>query len=292
MNYILKNENLEVTLSSKGGEMISVKGNDGTEYVWFGDEKYWGEHAPTLFPFVGRLTDGKYSLDDKIYPMTIHGFFKDTEMEVAEKTERSVTFKQSGPVKSEANEYDRKFETLLSYTLEKDTLKITFSVKNLDERTMYFGYGGHPGFNVPLKEGLDFTDYRLEFSENANPISIGLSKTCYIEGADVPYVLENDTTLPLKHDLFDHDAIVLRNMAREVTLKSDKDPHGVTVTYPGMPYLGIWHCPLTEAPYVCIEPWVTLPSRQDVVEKFEERHDMIALANGKTYRNNWQIRFF
>ena len=29
---------------------------------------------------------------------------------------------------------------------------------------MYFGLGGHPGFNVPLEAGLSFEDYCLEFS--------------------------------------------------------------------------------------------------------------------------------
>ena len=68
-----------------------------------------------------------------------------------------------------------------------------------------------------------------------------------------------------------------------------KDSRSVTVRYPQMPYLGIWHLPKQEVDYVCIEPWMTLPARQDVIEVFEEKLDNIVLAPGKTYVNNWDI---
>ena len=45
----------------------------------------------------------------------------------------------------------------------------------------------------------------------------------------------------------------------------------VTVSYPDMDYIGFWHATLTEAPYVCIEPWSSLPSRQDIVEDLSSR---------------------
>ncbi len=47
--------------------------------------------------------------------------------------------------------------------------------------------------------------------------------------------------------------------------------------------------PKTDAPYVCIEPWTSLPSRQDVVEEFSCKSDMIQLEPGKTYENTWAI---
>ena len=81
-------------------------------------------------------------------------------------------------------------------------------------------------------------------------------------------------------------------MASAISLKSAKSPHGVTVSYPQMPYLGLWHKPHSDAPYVCIEPWTSLPSRQDVIETFEEKHDLVVLASGKTYQNHWEISIF
>jgi galactose mutarotase-like enzyme len=56
-----------------------------------------------------------------------------------------------------------------------------------------------------------------------------------------------------------------------------------------MKYLGLWHVPKTKAPYICIEPWSSLPSRQDIVEEFENQSDLISLPSGETYNNPWVI---
>lgn len=74
-----------------------------------------------------------------------------------------------------------------------------------------------------------------------------------------------------------------------MSLCSEKTGKSVTVAYPQMPYLGIWHMPHTDAPYVCIEPWASLPSRQDVVEELSCKSDLIHLAPGAKYENQWSI---
>ena len=109
----------------------------------------------------------------------------------------------------------------------------------------------------------------------------------YLSNVDTRYPLEDDCRIHLQHDLFDDDAIILKNMCREITLKSAK--HFIQVSYPQMAYLGIWHWPKTDAPYVCIEPWTSLPSRQDIVEDFACKSDLIHLLPGKTYENTWTI---
>ena len=86
--------------------------------------------------------------------------------------------------------------------------------------------------------------------------------------------------------------MILKNMGREVTLRSKKSHRGVCVSYPDMPYLGIWHRPKTDAPYVCIEPWSSLPSRQDVVEEFSCKSDLVHLPPRQTYESKWSITVF
>jgi len=63
----------------------------------------------------------------------------------------------------------------------------------------------------------------------------------------------------------------------------------VTVSFPDMPYLGVWHWPKKDAPYVCIEPWASLPSREGKTAVLEEQADLIRLDPGKTYVNTWMI---
>ena len=71
------------------------------------------------------------------------------------------------------------------------------------------------------------------------PVSVGFSEDCFVNGEDALFPLEDGCVLPLAHSLFDNDAIVLRDMAREVTLEAPGSARSVTVAFPNMPYLGI-----------------------------------------------------
>ena len=108
-------------------------------------------------------------------------------------------------------------------------------------------------------------------------------------GEDTPFVLEEGVRLPLCHSLFDDDAIILTDMAKRVQLASEKAEKEISVTYPDMKYLGIWHRPKTDAPYVCIEPWSSLPSRKGIVEDLETQPGLVHLAAGEEYRNQFEI---
>ena len=60
MEFCLNNEKLCVRVSSLGAELRSVRGADGTEYLWQGDERFWRGRATNIFPYVGRLTGDSY----------------------------------------------------------------------------------------------------------------------------------------------------------------------------------------------------------------------------------------
>ena len=67
MIYTLENDSLKVQVNSHGGELWSIQTKDGAEYLWQGDETYWKDRALNLFPYIARLTEGKYMLDGKTY---------------------------------------------------------------------------------------------------------------------------------------------------------------------------------------------------------------------------------
>lgn len=287
MEYQIKNQYLTVVIEAKGAQMLSIS-REGTEYLWNGDPAYWSDRSPLLFPYVGRFTEGKYRLRGREYEMDIHGFAKGLTFTAAKQSEASITLEAADDEETYAS-YPYHFLLGVTYTLKEDTVEITYHVKNRSEETMYFGIGGHPGFRVPLEEGLDFTDYYLEFGECHRPERVGHTKTCFLSGVNEEFPLEEGKKYRLHHGMFDEDAIVLQNVADKVTLKSEKGRRKVTVSYPALPYLGLWHAPGTEAPYICIEPWTSLPSRQDIVEDFEYKHDLIRLAGGQAYENVWTI---
>lgn len=283
----IQNEFLTVTVSPKGAELQSILGCDGTEYLWQGDSRYWPDRALNIFPYVARLTGGCYELDGRRCHMNIHGIAPYREFRVARHRDALLVLELTSDGET-LREYPREFAFRIGYALSGGTLTVTYEVENRDERTMYFGLGGHPGFNVPLSGGA-FEDYRLRFSQRCQPKRIGFTDDCFLNGQEAPFPLEEDTLLPLRHDLFDQDAIVLRDMARQVTLERAGGSHSVTVSFPQMPYLGIWHMPRTDAPYVCIEPWCSLPSTKDTIAVFEEQADLLRLEPHKIYRNQWSI---
>ena len=288
MIYTLRNSEMEVQVSSKGGELVSLRDAAQTEYIWIGDARYWKRHAPQLFPCIGRLTNNQYRMDGALHEMGQHGFLRDYELMKVEESETFLHLQLQSDA-STRQLYDRAWTVDIFYSLCGKTLSVKFQVRNCDARTMRFGYGIHPGFNVPLNPALRFEDYRLDFHEASIPKQMELTERYTISGGMHDYALEEGRYLPLQHSLFDHDAIILKDMPHTVTLGSQKDEKKVTVAFPDMPYLGIWHAPETDAPFVCIEPWSSLPSTDGVIDEFETKPDFITVEPEQTYTNCWSI---
>lgn len=287
----IRNHAMTVTVDELGAQLMSITADDGTEYLWNGDPAYWTGRAPILFPYVGRLTNDRYTYDGKEYEMTRHGFAKRSEFTVLTAGKDHVTLHIEDTEESRKI-YPFAFHFDVSYVLEGNTLVVVYATENMDNKTMFFGLGGHPGFRVPLEAGKDFTDYRLTFAQPSQPSQVLLSDSYMLSGHEAPYPLENGVDLPLRHELFDHDAIILKNFARSLTLSAGEGTRGLTLTCPKMRYMGIWHQPKTDAPYVCLEPWVSLPSRENVVEDLSQQFDLISLAPRQRYENRWTVTIF
>lgn len=280
----ISNSRMQVALDSNGAIFDSIK-MDGIEYLWQADAKYWGRKDCNLFPYVGRMTEGCYTYQGKKYPMNIHGFCRDREFEIAWQKEDEVCF-----VTRDSDDtreiYPFSFEFFVNYRLENNTIYKTCKVVNNSSVMMPFGLGSHPGFNVPMAGEGSFDDWYFEFAEAGKASGVDFDhSTNRVLGTVSPYELKDGKILPLSHAVFDDDAIVLTEVCRDVTLKSAKSAHSVRTRFPGMPFLGLWHFPKTDAPYVCIEPWVSLPSNTAYVEDIEKQENLIHLEPGETYEN-------
>lgn len=288
MNHTIRNQFLSATVSSLGGELQSIRTPDGTEYLWQGDAATWADHAPNLFPYIARLTEGKYVYRENTYHMDIHGFLKDSEMLCAEHTEDRLV------LTLEDNEATRKqypfsFRFSIIYELSGNRLNITYLTENTGSETMYFGVGGHPGFNVPFVKNEKFDDYILQFAPDSSPNQLIFTDDCFVTGKDKPLELHPGNTLPLRHSLFDNDALILKDAGSKIQLVSAVSERLIEVEFGDFSYLGLWHFPRAEVDYVCIEPWSSLPSRKEVVEDIEKQEDLISLAAGSSCRKEWCI---
>ncbi|MBQ7172990.1 MAG: aldose 1-epimerase family protein [Clostridia bacterium] len=288
MIYTLKNDRLTVEISDLGGEVQSVK-KDGCEYIWQGDSTYWTSRAPLLFPICGRFFEAKYTYDGKTYEMGTHGFLRHSLMKLEKHTDTELGFSLTANEKTK-EQYPFDFALTLTYTLTKNRLTTAISVKNTGKKVLPFAFGGHPGFMVPLDRG-DFSDWYLEFSEDCSPDELVFSDTCFATGKKRPYPLVDSRKLPLSHHLFDIDGVFLSRTSGKATLKSDLSGRSVTLVYPEFPYLGLWHKPRSDAPYVCIEPWCGLPSPDGKIEALEDKTDVFRLAPKKEKSLAFSIEF-
>lgn len=284
-SYTLTNGKLKIEVRANGAELDALMLN-GTDYLWQGDPAYWEDKAPNLFPYIGRLVDKTYTYRGRPYRLDIHGFVKDRQLTCAQQN-GALIFELASDAETRAA-YPFDFVYRVRYALKEQTLIVTYEVENKSDETMFFGIGGHPGFRVPLGEGLMFSDYKLVFDAPCSPRRVLFSDDCFVAG-DEAYPLRDGRTILLRHDLFDDDAIILSGTSGMVTLKSDKGSRAVTVSYPGFDYIGFWHRPQTDAPYICIEPWSSLPARSGMIEELTEQPGLVKLEEGGTYRNEWTI---
>lgn len=286
--YELNNGRLRAQIAAQGAELRSLRGADGTEVLWQGDPALWRRSAPVLFPYVGRLTGGIYTYRGEEYRLPIHGFASTSTFQAAEQTQESIAL-QLRESEETLGMYPFRFRFCVGYRLEGDTLAVAFKVENQNDKPMFFGLGAHPGFRVPLTDGLRFEEYALQFRTPCAPRSIRLSRDCFALEQSDPLLLESGGLLPLRHSLFDHDALLLADTARAVTLLAARDGRAVTVASPDMPYLAVWQPPHTQAPLVCIEPWCSLPARSGVREDLERQPSLLRLAAGETGVYRWSI---
>lgn len=288
MIYSIENKILKATVDTSGAQLQSIYSKaTETEYLWQGDPAYWAGRAYNLFPTIGRMYKNTYTYDGNEYSLRCHGIARYRAFQLTDRTATKLTFRLTEDEDS-LKEYPFKFEFFIRYELKEATLEISFIVKNTDEKELIFALGGHPGFNVPFGNGA-FEDYYLEFSEKTKVLFHTLSESKFMTGEKLPLPLTEGVCLPLRHELFDNDAAILGNTCREISLKSKADPRYVTVKYPDFRYLGVWHTPETDAPFVCIEPWSALPATDGVITDLFAKEDMTRLAPGKTYKTSWSI---
>ena len=259
MNHTIANQTLSVTISERGAALMSIRGE--TEYLWQGDPAFWEDRAPNIFPYVGRLNDERYTVDGREYRLPIHGFAQHSIFSMIKNTGSSIVLELT-ETKQTLTQYPYQFSFHVEYRLLDNCLHIMFHVHNRSRQRMYFGLGGHPGFNVPMEAGKTFEDYQLRFDPPCEPLRVRFTPDGFCNGKETPFPLRNGCLLPLSHELFDEDAVVLRSASHSVTLAAEGGRRGVRIISPQMRYIGFWHTPEAARPF-CLHRAVVLPPRNE-----------------------------
>jgi galactose mutarotase-like enzyme len=275
----IENISLSGTVDTFGGELIAL--NDGyTDYLWSGDETYWGGRSPHLFPVIGALKNNELIAENKICMIGKHGFLRNSEFTIYEKKEDSILlFLKSS--EETLKMYPYEFTFYVTHTLTKKGFKTSYRIVNDDSKNIYFNAGGHVGVRCPLQTGEEFIDYEIAFSKP-------LTSEVYFPASDAPLKREsavpffNDRSrLELSHEYFKKGPVIIDSIeVKSLTLKSMKSNTGIKFIYEDFPVLALWTFGEKHAPYICLEPWHGLPAMEEDIE-FCKKPYIIELAPGQ-----------
>ena len=290
MEYVLKNEELEVHFQSFGGALSSIRDKDGVEFLWQGDKQYWSGQAPVLFPICGSIRgDQAVTESGKKLAMPRHGIVRKKEFDCVKQTENAITFA------IESNEemlekYPYPFRLEITYTLEGKTIQTKYQIENKGSEEMPFQIGGHPGFNCPLMDGENYDDYKIEFAQNEEcDVPTPVTETGLIDVAKRTPFLKNQKELSLSHELFAVDAVILDQLkSRSVKLTSKNHNKGIQLDFADFPYLILWST-ANNGPFVAMEPWVGLSTCSDESDIFEEKRNIQRAEAGETKEYHFEI---
>ena len=291
MEYILENELLKVTVTTWGAQVKSViRKDDGVEHIWQADKSVWGYHAPVLFPFTGRLKDGKLIAKGRAYDFpTPHGFTRTSEHTFVYQNRHTLVL-QITDTPETLEKWPFKFRFMSAFTLEGDVLHHTLTVENRDEEELSFGIGFHPAFTLPFDENHTYGDYELRFDKNESPICLEMSPRGLVTGNT--YFLNNNlNTIPITEELFANDSHCMIGLQSDTLGLYEKDTgRGVVCSIKNFPYCLIWSKP-GEPKFVCIEPWHSLPSREEGGYEWDQKPAASVLQPGASWSTTLSTAF-
>lgn len=276
MEYIIKNKNLEIKISSLGAQIVSVK-YKGKERSWQNENGKWSDHAPILFPICGRV---KTFFEGEQYAMPCHGMAYTSEFTLFKKKSNSISMCFCSD-KSTLKVYPFNFKFEVRYTLILNEIKIDYFIYNQCDKVMPYGAGAHDSFVV---DG-NIEDCYIKFNRK---------EKLEVLDEDGGYLLRTKTKLPegkilkIKNtDLKNNHSLVFENInSRKLSLISGNHKKIVSIGFKKYQDLVLWRCENTDM--ICLEPWLNIPDGMD--EEQREFTSINGLRHIKPFTKDHLIR--
>lgn len=286
MLITLHSNGYEVAVNTMGAELKSFKDPSGKEYVWNSDPAFWMRSSPLLFPTIGNLRNGETTMKGQVYPLVKHGFCKDTEFEVKDISDDTVTFLLHANEET-LKSYPYQFELSLTYHLSDNELSMEYRVVNHDTEEMFYHIGAHPGFILPVSSGETLADCELVFEKAEDFVSYEYDLENMEFNTEKKVVQKAEgNTLPLTVAMFDSDAVFFEHTnSHRVSFLNTHTGKGVTMDYPDFESIAFWTPAGGNAPFLCLEPWNGSAIFHQDSDIFSEKRGILSLMpeGEKTY---------
>jgi galactose mutarotase-like enzyme len=252
------NETIEIA-SGDSRARISLCGAElknwsvaGAELIWQGDEKFWAESAPILFPIVGWTRDGVV-VDDRRYPLGLHGFAREQQFALAEQEASRAVFRLvANPATRALYPFD--FTLDVEYMLIENELNIIIHVMNEGKRLLPYACGLHPGFLWPLPGAGGRHVLRFDKNERAEVPVIAPGGLFSPKTRQIPL---HGRELALSPQLFEEALCFLdaRSAGLEFFARdaSGGENSRLRMELENFPHIALWSRP--GAAFLCLEAW-------------------------------------
>lgn len=260
----IENNQLKVDIDEKGAQIThAIDKINNFDFIWNGNE--WLEHAPIIFPAVGRLNEDKYHLNGKYYNMKENGFAGDYPWTVVDKGDDRVSL-----TLTENDEtlkcYPFEFSLMVTYSLVGNQVQVRFLITNHSAQDMSYALGILPGFNLPIDgDQLKFEDYQIELLPKVQQLtSLELSSSGLRTGKAVPVAVNKNGNLDLSYKKFENGSVLLENLGlTSVRIFSEKSNHQITIDLGEFKYLSLGTKAEKMANFISIGLLTSLPAQKN-----------------------------
>lgn len=283
----IENEQLKVRISNKGAQLQSILHKEtNAEILWIGDESYWEEKSPVMFPVNVRFKDEKYSYKGKEYEMPRMGLavINTFKLLPTSTPQKAILAFNNSPQSKKYYPFDFKFE--ITYELVKNKLVNRFKIENTGTDTLYFALGGHPGFNCPFEDGKTRGDYQYVFPEEMTIDRTEIVNSLVHEN-QISF-LKKESRLSLDDTRIPDGGMFLKGTEiRKIGVAVKDQPPFVTVDLGDFPNVNMWSPP--GMPFACIEPMLSHHDPQNSPLAIEKKKHLIQLAPNSTDSYEYSI---
>ncbi len=286
----LESEHLTVSIDPFGAQLNSIYGKqDGLEYLWQKDPDVWNSSAPVVFPIIGKLNNMEYRLNGKHYSMRSNGLIRYEQLQVLS-ADREKAVLQFTSTKQTYEQYPFHCHVILTFTLSGRCLQVHTDIYNDDDKLMYFNYGGHPGFRIPLQEKESSNDYYVEFEENENAWIYEVCESGQLTEVQRQFFMD-ERRFFIRRELFLKEALAFQNVkSQAVSIRNLYNDKAVTLRFSGFDGLGIWSpCRKQPVRFICLEPWLGHADFVGFHGELSQRHGMQSLRAGEAYSCDYEI---
>lgn len=290
--YRIKNSDLTVTISPKGAELQSILDKNAREWLWQGDPDIWSGQAPLLFPVIGRLGDGCYGHQGKIYKINKHGFARDMVFEMLTQNEESITFQLSDTAETRAS-YPFSFTLEVMYQLEGNKLRRKHRVTNRGQGKMYYELGGHDAYNLCFSDRETMSDCHFFLPKEESLSVWDFDENLMLSSVkrEIPLT---DALLSVKPCDYSLDTLILDGLKeRSVALLDGKGNTRIFMEFSDFPIFALWTADkAVDTNYVCMEPWTSLPDGGFMGRDLKDKQGVRSLNQGEEEEFSFVTTFY